>query len=101
MLEAFALFRSAPLDMEVCIDWMPEDAGIEDEHICRLKISKLAQYTWLTSYMGEDTVSFSMHQLVRAAVKAQTDINRENHRRLLERSWGCISLEVQEDGAFD
>jgi uncharacterized repeat protein (TIGR01451 family) len=39
-----------------------------------------------------------MHQLVRAAVKAQANIDRENHRCLLERSWGYISLEAQADG---
>ncbi len=101
LLEAFALFRAAPLDMETCTQWLPEDAGIDDEDICRLKISKLAMYTWLTAYIGEDRVSFSMHQLVRAAVKAQVNIDRKNHCCLLERSWGHISLEVQTDGASD
>ena len=99
LLEAFVLFRAVPLDIETCTSWLPVDAGIEDEDECRLLLTQLSMYTWLMSYSGEDTVFFSMHQMVRAAVMAQAKIQRDNHLYLLEHCWGHISLEVQIDGA--
>jgi tetratricopeptide (TPR) repeat protein len=83
VLEAFAIFPAIPLDIDTCVNWLREDAGT-DEDDCRLILNELSERTWLTLHTDGGSDSFSMHQLVRAAVGAQTKIKLENHLKLLE-----------------
>jgi len=92
ILGAFALFPAIPLDVETCLVWLKEDAGIT-ENDCRLVLKRLERHTWLVSYEDEDgiTASYSMHQMVRSAIISQTDISLKNHRNLAKHCRDAIS----------
>ncbi len=73
ILEAFSIFPAIPLALDLCKEWLSEDAGAEPDDCARI-LAGLAQKTWLIRHDGEEGASaamYSMHQVVREAVKGQ------------------------------
>jgi tetratricopeptide (TPR) repeat protein/ribonuclease BN (tRNA processing enzyme) len=100
LLEAFALFPNIPLNQEICIQWLHEDANV-DKGLCSRLLNNLSNRTWLTSHESkqecvEVTCSYSMHPLVKAVVKTQTNITLNNHRNLIEHLSDSVSWNQQE-----
>ena len=97
ILEGFSKLASAPLDMDTCASWFAADAGV-DENRCRLIITDLTRRTWL-QMVGVNTKKltryYSMHSVVKSAVRSQADIKDEEHKNLIEQAWGEIKLEVR------
>jgi tetratricopeptide (TPR) repeat protein len=92
LLEAFALFPDIPLSQSVCVQWLQKDANI-DEDQCSHTLNDLSKSTWLMEHIQEGgrETSYSMHQLVKVAVTAQTTITFDNHRKLLSHLLEAIS----------
>ena len=96
LLQAFALiFPNQHLDFQKCMQWMREDAGV-DEDSFRLLLDKLVENSWLTSYNqingeGVTSAAYAMSSAAREAVYTQTKIDIENHTRLLTRCLEDIS----------
>ncbi|MDR0460845.1 MAG: DUF2225 domain-containing protein [Nitrososphaerota archaeon] len=108
LLEAFALFPSIPLDQKTCVQWLQKDANIDIDDDCYLALNNLSKLTWLTAHKskqypkengeeetGEFTCFYFMHQLVKSAVKSQTNIVFDRHCFLVEQlvdtmSWSQI-----------
>lgn len=85
ILEAFSIFPAIPLDADMCVEWLYEDAGI-DEDLCILQLNKMAEKTWLEKGCGIDnTFTFAMHQLVKASVQRQLKMERTSHLNLVSR----------------
>ena len=86
LLEAFALFPNIPLKGEMCEQWLHEDANM-NSFDCAFKLNELANRTWLIrqEYQHDNSivVFYSMHQLVQAAIIAQTKINVKEHDKLI------------------
>lgn len=73
ILEAFSIFPAIPLALDLCKEWLSEDAAVEPDECARI-LSRLTQRTWLVRHeAAEDTNTalYSMHQVVREAVKGQ------------------------------
>lgn len=97
ILEGFSKLASAPLDMDTCALWFAADAGV-DENKCRLIIADLARRTWLQTIRTDKekaTLAYSMHMIVKSAVRSQTDVRDENHENLIKQAWGEIKLEAR------
>lgn len=84
ILEAFSVFPASP-SKGLCVDWLHEDAGI-DEDKCALLLNKLAEQTWLEKRCGSsgNDVYFLMHQLVRTAVQEQFKVTTVFHQHLVK-----------------
>ncbi|MCL2642395.1 MAG: tetratricopeptide repeat protein [Candidatus Bathyarchaeota archaeon] len=103
VLEMFALFPSLPLEQKTCVQWLCEDANI-DEDDCRLALNNLSKLTWLMFHEHKQeeksTLSgsfYAMHQLVKVAVLSQTtSILFDNHRRLVEQLASDVSWDSNE-----
>ncbi len=92
ILEAFSIFPSAPLDVDLCVKWLHEDAGV-DEDSCLLLLNMLAERTWLEKRLSAaNTVTFAMHQLAKIAVQEQSTIAYENHHTLVDECSASINL---------
>ncbi len=85
LLEAFSIFPAAPLSVDLCVVWLHEDAGIDDNQ-CSLLLNKLAEQTWLVKLCGSDSgdVFFLMHHLVRTAVQEHIDVQYTAHQTLVQ-----------------
>lgn len=83
LLEAFSIFPAAPLSADLCVAWLHEDAGVDEDNCARL-LNRLAEQTWLEKRCGSDNsyVSFLMHQLVRTAVQEQVKAQYTTHQML-------------------
>lgn len=93
LLEAFALIPNVSLSLNDCVQWLCDDAEI-DEDACCLVLKKLARRTWLISQVFNDIVSYSMHQIVRVSVLAQSNINLDNHQKLVQKNLDVINQSV-------
>jgi len=85
LLEAFALFPEVALNQEKCVQWLYEDAGINEVQCSRL-LNKLSQSKWLISHTNDETgkdVSYSMCSIAQKAITAQTTIAVDNHGYLI------------------
>ena len=101
LLEAFALFPAdAPLNHEICAQWMCKDAQIDQDegHPLLPLLNDLSESTWLTKQLDAKTGTcvYSMHQVVKTAViTQQADITFDDHYNLVKRladdvSWSHI-----------
>jgi len=45
IVEAFSIFPVNPLPIDLCVDWLHEDAGIDEEE-CSLALTRLSKQTW-------------------------------------------------------
>ncbi len=85
ILEAFSIFPAIPLALNLCKEWLSEDAGVEPDECARI-LARLAQRTWLVRHEGEKGASspmYSMHQVVREAVKEQRNAEYSKHFGLI------------------
>lgn len=85
LVEAFSIFPVNPLPIDLCTDWLHEDAGIDEEE-CSLALTRLSKQTWLEKRINisDGEVLFSMHQCVKSAVKDQTPVEYSAHQSLVE-----------------
>ena len=86
ILEAFSIFPAIPLALDLSKEWLSEDAGVEPEE-CARKLAGLAQKTWLIRHEAAESIGtpmYSMHQVVREAVKGQPKIERSTHIGLID-----------------
>jgi tetratricopeptide (TPR) repeat protein len=86
ILEAFSIFPASPLPIDLCVNWLHEDAGV-DEDKCALLLNRLVGQTWLEKRCGSSgsDVYFLMHQLVRTAVQEQLTNDVSKHCCLMTR----------------
>ena len=86
IVEAFSIFPSSPLSVDLCVTWLHEDAQITEED-CSLALTKLAKQRWLDkrTNTSDGKVFFSMHQCVKSAVKDQTPVEHSAHQGLVEK----------------
>ncbi len=84
LLEAFSVFPATPLSIDLCVEWLHEDAGVDEDNCARL-LSRLAEQTWLEKRCGSssDDVSFLIHQLVRTAAQEQVKTQYVAHQNLV------------------
>ncbi len=81
ILEAFSIFPAIPLALDLCKEWLSSDAGVEPDECARI-LAGLAQKTWLVRHEAAENSSkamYSMHQMVREAVKGQQKIDGSAH----------------------
>ena len=99
LLEAFSVFPAAPLSVKLCVEWLHEDAGVDEDHCARL-LNRLVEQTWLEKQCGSDSgdVSFLMHQLVRTAVQEQVKSQHTAHQMLVK---NCILSLVASTEYYD
>jgi tetratricopeptide (TPR) repeat protein len=97
ILEAFALFPAIPLNVAVCVKWLSEDAGLNEDD-CQMTLKTLSNLTWLTCHRNTDgeSVSYSMHQMVRSAVITQTETKLELHTMLVLCCNNAISMNYKD-----
>ena len=92
ILEAFSIFPAIPLALDLCKEWLSSDAGVEPDDCARI-LAGLAQKTWLVRHeTAEDasTPMYSMHQVVRVAVKGQVTISWSTHFRIIRLCSGSL-----------
>lgn len=98
ILEGFALLADVPTDINTCAEWFSRDAKIDKDH-CRDAVARLMRRSWLlnsrSTQNGATIINFSMHNIVRAAIKAQIRINREEHQDLVMKVWTNLTIEVR------
>lgn len=86
ILEAFSIFPALPLALGLCKEWLSEDAGVEPDECARI-LAGLAQKTWLVRHEAAEDASktmYSMHQVVREAIKGQVEIDGSTHNGLID-----------------
>ena len=86
IVEAFSIFPASPLSVDLCVEWLHEDAGV-NEADCSLALTKLSKQRWLDkrTNISDGKVIFSMHQCVKSAVKDQTPVEHSAHQGLVEK----------------
>jgi tetratricopeptide (TPR) repeat protein len=86
IVEAFSIFPASPLSVDLCVEWLHEDAGVNEED-CSLALTKLSKQRWLDkrTNVTDGKVIFSMHQCVKSAVKDQTPVEHSSHQGLVEK----------------
>ena len=86
IVEAFSIFPVNPLSIDLCVNWLHEDAGIDTEE-CSLALTRLSMQTWLERRINisDGEVLFSMHQCVKSSVKDQTSIKYSVHKNLVKK----------------
>ena len=98
VLEGFTLLADIPTDIDTCAKWFHVDAGI-DEDKCRIVLMRLMRSSWLlntkTVLNGVTVANYSMHNIVRAAIKAQVEVDREEHQDLVMKVWTNLTMEVR------
>lgn len=97
ILEGFTLLADVPADIDTCAQWFSRDAEI-DEDRCRNVLIRLMRRSWLlTSRSGRNDgkVHFSMHNIVRAAIQSQANVNRKEHQDLVMKVWTNLTIEVR------
>jgi tetratricopeptide (TPR) repeat protein len=96
ILEAFSSFPPTPLALDLCKEWLSADAEIDPDK-CALILAGLAQKTWLVRHEAAEGVSvpfYSMHQMVRAAVREQTKMNQSAHIGLVKACTSSIDMSM-------
>ena len=85
IIEAFSIFPATPLSVELCVDWLYEDAGV-DTDACYILLSRLAEKTWLEKRLNSkaDEAEYSMHLLTKTAVLEQTVFHPLSHNFLFK-----------------
>lgn len=85
IVEAFSIFPVNPLPIDLCVEWLHEDAEIDAED-CSLTLTRLSKQTWLEKRININggEVLFSMHQCVKSAVKDQTTVEYSAHHGLVD-----------------
>lgn len=98
ILEGFTLLADVPTDIATCTKWFSRDAEI-DEDRCRIALMRLMRRSWLLSAKSKQNEAiidnYSMHNIVRAAIKAQVEVNREEHQDLIMKVWTNLTIEVR------
>lgn len=98
ILEGFTLLADVPTDIATCAKWFSRDAEI-DEGRCRIALMRLMRRSWLLSAKSKQNEAiidnYSMHNIVRAAIKAQVEVNREEHQDLVMKVWTDLTIEVR------
>lgn len=98
VLEGFTLLADIPTEIDTCAKWLHVDAGI-DEDKCRIVLMRLMRSSWLlntkTMLNGIAVDNYSMHNIVREAIRSQTDVNKEEHRDLIWKAWVKLLLDVR------
>lgn len=98
ILEGFTLLADVPTDIATCAKWFSRDAEI-DEDRCRIALMRLMCRSWLLSAKSKQNEAiidnYSMHNIVRAAIKAQVEVNREEHQDLIMKVWTNLTIEVR------
>ena len=98
ILEGFTLLADVPTDIATCAKWFSRDAEI-DEGRCRIALMRLMRRSWLLSAKSKqnDAIidNYSMHNIVRAAIKAQVEVDREEHQDLVMKVWTNLTMEVR------
>lgn len=98
ILEGFTLLADVPTDIATCAKWFSRDAEI-DEDRCRIALMRLMRRSWLLSAKSKQNEvivdNYSMHNIVRAAIKAQVEVNRGEHQDLVMKVWTNLTMEVR------
>lgn len=98
ILEGFTLLADVPTDIATCAKWFSRDAEI-DESRCRIALMRLMRRSWLLSAKSKQNEAiidnYSMHNIVRAAIKAQVEVDREEHQDLVMKVWTNLTMEVR------
>lgn len=98
ILEGFTLLADVPTDIATCAKWFSRDAEI-DEDRCRIALMRLMRRSWLLSAKSKHAEAivdnYSMHNIVRAAIKAQVEVDREEHQDLVMKVWTNLTMEVR------
>lgn len=98
ILEGFTLLADVPTDIATCAKWFSRDAEI-DEDRCRIALMRLMRRSWLLSAKSKQNEAiidnYSMHNIVRAAIKAQVEVDREEHQDLVMKVWTDLTIEVR------
>lgn len=98
ILEGFTLLADVPTDIATCTKWFSRDAEI-DEDRCRIALMRLMRRSWLLSAKSKHAEAivdnYSMHNIVRAAIKAQVEVDREEHQDLVMKVWTNLTMEVR------
>lgn len=98
ILEGFTLLADVPTDIATCAKWFSRDAEI-DEDRCRIALMRLMRRSWLLSAKSKQNEAiidnYSMHNIVRAAIKAQVEVDREEHQDLVMKVWTNLTMEVR------
>lgn len=98
ILEGFTLLADVPTDIATCAKWFSRDAEI-DEGRCRIALMRLMRRSWLLSAKSKQNEAiidnYSMHNIVRAAIKAQVEVDREEHQDLVMKVWTNLTMEVR------
>ena len=100
ILEGFTLLADVPTDIATCAKWFSRDAEI-DEGRCRIALMRLMRRSWLLSAKSKQNEvvidNYSMHNIVRAAIKAQVEVDREEHQDLVMKVWTNLTMEVRKN----
>ena len=98
ILEGFTLLADVPTDIATCAKWFSRDAEI-DEGRCRIALMRLMRRSWLLSAKSKQNEvvidNYSMHNIVCAAIKAQVEVDREEHQDLVMKVWTNLTMEVR------
>lgn len=98
ILEGFTLLADVPTDIATCAKWFSRDAEI-DEGRCRIALMRLMRRSWLLSAKSKQNEAiidnYSMHNIVREAIKAQVEVDREEHQDLVMKVWTNLTMEVR------
>lgn len=98
ILEGFTLLADVPTDIATCAKWFSRDAEI-DEDRCRIALMRLMRRSWLLSAKSKQNEvivdNYSMHNIVRAAIKAQVEVNRGEHQDLVMKVWTNLTIDVR------
>lgn len=98
ILEGFTLLADVPTDIATCAKWFNRDAEI-DEDRCRIALMRLMRRSWLLSAKSKQNEvivdNYSMHNIVRAAIKAQVEVNRGEHQDLVMKVWTNLTIDVR------
>ena len=98
ILEGFTLLADVPTDIATCAKWFSRDAEI-DEGRCRIALMRLMRRSWLLSAKSKQNEvvidNYSMHNIVRAAIKTQVEVNREEHQDLVMKVWTNLTIDVR------
>lgn len=98
ILEGFTLLADVPTDIATCAKWFSRDAEIDEER-CRIALMRLMRRSWLLSAKSKQNEAiidnYSMHNIARAAIKAQVEVDREEHQDLVMKVWTNLTMEVR------
>ncbi len=96
IVEAFSIFPVNPLPVDLCVEWLHEDANIDAEE-CSRTLTRLSKQTWLEKRIdvSNGEVFFSMHQCVKVAVKDQIEVGYSEHQHLVDRCTASLYKNIR------